>query len=71
MTEKIKPPTLEEFKAWHGGLTKLDQMNFDTLVSLPSVMKLVCKMPEGEYRRMMIYALALKEVYRGTNAPAK
>ena len=57
-----KVPTLEEFKSWYEALNHLDKMNFDTIVQLPSSLKLISQMPEGQYRTMALYALALAEV---------
>lgn len=57
-----KVPTLEEFKSWYKELNHLDKMNFDILVQIPSSLKLISQMPEGQYRTMALYALTLAEV---------
>lgn len=49
-----------ELESWLSGLSRLDQRNFSTLVQLPTALEVATQMPEGQYKRMFILALAMK-----------
>jgi hypothetical protein len=61
-----KKPSLEQrlkaYEKWLSGLTEHDRMNFETLISLPNAEQIVARCPEGQYRDMATFALALKMV---------
>lgn len=53
---------LKEYEEWLAGLTDLDRMNFEALISLPTAQRVIADCPEGKYRDMAVFALALKQV---------
>ena len=50
---------LDEFEKFIDGLTKLDRMNFESLIGLGR--RVIEKLPEGQYRDMAIFALCIAE----------
>jgi len=50
---------LQEFNEWLDSLSTHDKANFSTLVQLPKAMEIIDKMPEGKYKDMAIFCLAV------------
>jgi len=53
---------LKEFEEFMVGLSDLDHLSFTTFISLPSAMNVINNMEECEYKRMAVFALALKQI---------
>jgi hypothetical protein len=45
-------------------------MNFDTLISLPTALEVIAKMPEGQYKDMAVCGLALTQALDSFNTMA-
>ena len=54
--------TLKQYEKWHNQLTTIDKMNFLAIVELGA--KTVAKLPEGQYKEMCVFALAVREVHK-------
>ena len=61
---KPKKITVKSFEVWLEGLSKIDRMNFEILINLPNAESVIAKAPEGEYRSMAIFALAVVGVIK-------
>lgn len=55
---------IQEFNGWLGSLSPLDKANFSTLISLPKAAEIIGKMPEGKYKDMAIFSLAMLSVQK-------
>lgn len=60
--KRKKIPTLKEYLKWRIELSPLDQMNFDTLITLPRAEQIIQDLPTGKYRDMAIWGLALLQL---------
>lgn len=63
-----KKITVESFTDWLDGLKEIDRENFYTLLNLPKNVEVIAKMPEGKYREMAIFGLAVKEFMNAKNS---
>ena len=61
---------LEQLTEFIDGLKPLDRMNFEALINLPQLPELLEKMPDGQYKKMVLIAVAAKIALKQSGAPA-
>ncbi len=49
------------FNVWYNSLKDLDKRNLATLLSLPGAYRIISDMPEGKYKGMAGFALAVQQ----------
>jgi len=53
--------SLDKLEKWLGGLPKLEQENFDTLINLPNAEELISGMKKSKCRDMAMFAFSINE----------
>lgn len=53
---------IEQFNKWHSELSRLDRMNFDTLVTLPKAREIVEKMDDCPYKEWTLFVIEMRSM---------